>query len=189
MHILTNYTWDSKSLLSLILVGLPGLEARLVLRRNCSLHSRLSYRLSIEPLTPDDTADYIRMRLGAVGCDNEAIAMLHEATLGSLRDIDCVTTRHCVGLRARSASSWNATSSAAILSPRIFAPKPVKDRRRTESFGEQRLDSLLEAHQARLLLVRHGGWRVAQDRLLELLERRNRLHQARQHPCAVSASR
>ena len=95
LHILTNYAWDSKSLLSLILVGLPELEERLVLRRNRSLHSRLSYRLSIEPLSPDDTADYIRMRLGAVGCNKElftsdAIAMLHEATSGSLRDVDRV---------------------------------------------------------------------------------------------------
>ena len=95
MHILTNYAWDSKSLLSLILVGLPELEERLVMRRNRSLHSRLSYRLSIEPLSPDDTADYIRMRLAAVGCNKElftsdAIAILHEATSGSLRDVDRV---------------------------------------------------------------------------------------------------
>lgn len=95
LHILLNYGWDSKSLLSLILVGLPELDERLALRRNRSLHSRLSYRLSIEPLSPDDTADYVRMRLAAVGCNKElftsdAIAMLHEATSGSLRDVDRV---------------------------------------------------------------------------------------------------
>jgi general secretion pathway protein A len=49
--------------------------------------------LSIEPLAPDDTADYVRMRLAAVGCNKElftsdGIAMLHEATSGSLRDVD-----------------------------------------------------------------------------------------------------
>lgn len=95
LHILLNYSWDSKSLLSLILVGLPELDERLALRRNRSLHSRLAYRLSIEPLAPDDTADYIRMRLASVGCNKElftsdAIAMLHEATSGSLRDVDRV---------------------------------------------------------------------------------------------------
>jgi general secretion pathway protein A len=93
LHILLNYAWDSKALLSLILIGLPDLNDRLAMRRNRSLYSRLTYRLSIEPLTPNDTAEYIRARLSAAGIAKElftsdAIAMLHEAAAGSLRDID-----------------------------------------------------------------------------------------------------
>jgi general secretion pathway protein A len=93
LHILLNYSWDSRALLSLVLIGLPDLEDRLSRRRNRSLHSRLHYRLSIGPLSPDDTSDYLRVRLSAVGCNKElftsdAIAMLHEAASGSLRDID-----------------------------------------------------------------------------------------------------
>ena len=47
--------------------------------------------------SPDDTAEYIRFRLDAIGCTREiytsdAIAMLHEAALGSLREIDRVAT-------------------------------------------------------------------------------------------------
>ena len=72
LHILLNYSWDSKSLLSIILVGLPDLDECLSMRRNRSLHSRLTYHLSIEPLSPSDTADYIRLRLAS----------------GSLRDVD-----------------------------------------------------------------------------------------------------
>lgn len=95
LHILLNYAWDSKALLSLILIGLPDLNERLIMRRNRSLQSRLTYRLSIEPLSPEDTADYIRARLAAVGATKElfttdAIAILHEAVSGSLRDIDRV---------------------------------------------------------------------------------------------------
>lgn len=95
LHILLNYAWDSKALLSLILIGLPDLSERLAMRRNRSLHSRLTYRLSIEPLSPDDTAEYIRARLAAAGVNKElftsdAIAILHEAASGSLRDIDRV---------------------------------------------------------------------------------------------------
>ncbi len=95
LHILLNYSWDSRSLLSLILVGLPDLDERLAMRRNRSLHSRLHYRLSIEPLSPDDTAEYVRARLAAAGAGKElftsdAIAILHEAASGSLRDIDRV---------------------------------------------------------------------------------------------------
>ena len=93
LHILLNYSWDSRALLSLMLIGLPDLEERLSRRRNRSLHSRLHYRLSIGPLAPEDSADYIRVRLAAVGCNKElftsdAIALLHEAASGSLRDID-----------------------------------------------------------------------------------------------------
>jgi type II secretory pathway predicted ATPase ExeA len=97
LHILLNYAWDSRALLSLVLLGLPELETRMRLRRNRSLYSRLPYRLTIGPLTPDDTADYLRARLARVGCTKElftsdAIAMLHEAASGSLRDTDRIAT-------------------------------------------------------------------------------------------------
>ena len=83
--------------MSLILVCLPDLEDRLRLRRNRSLYSRLHHRLSIGPLTPEDTADYVRMRVGRVGGSKElyspdAIALLHEAAGGGLRDVDRVAT-------------------------------------------------------------------------------------------------
>ena len=96
LHILLNYAWDSKALLSLILIGLPDLNERLAMRRNRSLQSRLTYRLSIDPLSPDDTAEYIRTRLAAAGVTKElftsdAIAMIHEAASGSLRDIDRIS--------------------------------------------------------------------------------------------------
>lgn len=95
LHILLNYAWDSKALLSLILIGLPDLNERLSMRRNRSLHSRLTYRLSIEPLSPEDTAEYISARLATAGVTKDlfttdAIAILHEAASGSLRDIDRV---------------------------------------------------------------------------------------------------
>lgn len=97
LHILLNYQWDSRALLSLVLVGLPDLIDRLVLRRNRSLYSRIHTRLNVTPLTPDDTADYIRSRLKQAGCDREfvtadALAMLHEAAAGSLPDLDRLVT-------------------------------------------------------------------------------------------------
>jgi type II secretory pathway predicted ATPase ExeA len=93
LHILLNYQWDSRSLLSLVLVGLPELKDRLELRRNRSLYSRLYHRFAIGPLTSKDTAEYVRMRLRRVGCDREvfssdALMLLHEATAGAMREID-----------------------------------------------------------------------------------------------------
>lgn len=97
LHILLNYEWDSKPLLSLILVGLTDFEDRLRLRRNRSLYSRMTRRLTIDPLRPEDTADYLATRLRRAGCDREifhsdTIALLHEAASGSLRDIDRLAT-------------------------------------------------------------------------------------------------
>lgn len=97
LHILLNYQWDSRALLSLVLVGLPDLINRLVLRRNRSLYSRIHTRLNVTPLTPEDTADYIRSRLQQAGCARELVtadvlAMLHEAAAGSLRDLDRLVT-------------------------------------------------------------------------------------------------
>jgi len=97
LHILLNYQWDSRALLSLVLVGLPELNDRLALRRNRSLFSRIQRRLAISPLAPEDTIEYVRTRLHKAGCDRElftadALAMLHEAANGSLRDMDRLAT-------------------------------------------------------------------------------------------------
>ncbi len=97
LHILLNYQWDSRALLSLVLVGLPELEDRLSRRHHRSLYSRLHTRLRIEPLTPEDTAEYLRVRLHRAACERElfstdAIAMLHEAASGAHRDIDRLAT-------------------------------------------------------------------------------------------------
>ncbi len=101
LHILLNYEWDSRALLSLVLVGLPELLDRLELRRNRSLLSRIHRRFILTPLVQEDTADYLRFRLRAVGCDRElfteeAVALIHERASGTLRDIDRLAT---AGLR------------------------------------------------------------------------------------------
>lgn len=93
LHILLNYAWDSKALLSLVLVGLPELRERLALRRNRSLYSRIHHRLEVAALLPEDTTEYLRMRMDRAGCTREvfasdAIVLLHEATVGAMRDLD-----------------------------------------------------------------------------------------------------
>jgi type II secretory pathway predicted ATPase ExeA len=97
LHILLNYQWDSRALLSLVLVGLPELNGRLGLRRNRSLYSRIHNRFALEPSTVDDTAEYLRHRLRLAGADREifshdAVALIHELAGGSLRGIDRVAS-------------------------------------------------------------------------------------------------
>lgn len=97
LHILLNYEWDRRPLLSVVLVGLPELADRLALRINRSLYSRLHHRLRIDPLTVEDSAAYLRLRLERVGCTsellaNDAIAVLHEAAQGAHRELDRLAT-------------------------------------------------------------------------------------------------
>lgn len=93
LHILLNYEWDSRALLSLILVGLPELEGRMALRCHRSLLTRIHHRFLIAPATVDDTAEYVAFRLKGAGADHElfsreALAALHELAAGSLREVD-----------------------------------------------------------------------------------------------------
>lgn len=97
LHILANYQWDSRALLSVILVGLPETRQRLSLAKNRSLWSRIHTRLSLGEAAPGDTTEYILHRLKRAGCEREifssdALALIHEDTRGRLRDTDRVAT-------------------------------------------------------------------------------------------------
>jgi type II secretory pathway predicted ATPase ExeA len=63
LHILLNYNWDSRALLSLVLVGLPELRDRLALRRNRSLYSRIHHRFALDEASLADTGEYLAYRL------------------------------------------------------------------------------------------------------------------------------
>jgi len=61
-HIIGNYGWDSKPLLSLVLVGLPELGDGMTLCKNGSLWSRIHTRLKLGAAQPDHTAEYVVYR-------------------------------------------------------------------------------------------------------------------------------
>jgi type II secretory pathway predicted ATPase ExeA len=97
LHIMANYEWDSRALLSIILVGLPETKQRLALAKNRSLWSRIHTRVTLPDATPGDTAEYIAHRLRKAGCEREvfnsdAIALIHEQSQGRLRDTDRLAT-------------------------------------------------------------------------------------------------
>ena len=97
LHVLTNYSWDQKPLLSLILVGLSDLWDRMLLRRNRSLWSRIHTRIQLADGSPSDTAEYIEHRWRCVSqaanpFDSDTIALMHEAAVGRFRDIDRIAT-------------------------------------------------------------------------------------------------
>ena len=97
LHILSNYSWDQKPLLSIVLVGLPDLWRRLSLGIHRSLWSRIQCRIALDQASPDDTVEYVNYRLERAGGKptifvSSALALLHEASAGQLRDIDRLAT-------------------------------------------------------------------------------------------------
>ncbi|HKU44980.1 MAG TPA: AAA family ATPase [Polyangiales bacterium] len=97
LHILANHEWDARALLSIVLVGLPELKDRLALRKNRSLCSRIHTRVALGEASAADTAEYISHRMRRAGAErdvfsSDAIALMHEASRGHLRDLDRVTT-------------------------------------------------------------------------------------------------
>ena len=101
LHILLNYEWDSRALLSVVLIGLPELADRLALGTHRPLLSRLHARLHLDAVTLDDTEQYLRYRLKLAGCERELFpretaGLIHEASAGAHREIDRLAT---LGLR------------------------------------------------------------------------------------------
>jgi type II secretory pathway predicted ATPase ExeA len=97
LHILMNYEWDARALLSLMLVGLPELEGNLSRRAHRSLLTRIHHRFLIPPASVQDTAEYVRYRLATAGSDravfpDDALAAVHELSQGALREIDRLAT-------------------------------------------------------------------------------------------------
>lgn len=117
LHILLNFAWDSKALLSVILVGLPELWDQLELRRNRSLYSRLTVRTNIGSHTLEDTIEYVahRLRIAGRGAHTtfapEALPLLHDASQGSLRGIDRLAR---LALQQVSLTTQETVSASAI---------------------------------------------------------------------------
>lgn len=97
LHILANYEWDSRPLVTLVFAGLPELWDRMLLRRNRSLWSRIHTRVRLPDPEPGDTIEYVHHRLSLAGVErdlftSDALALLHEGSSGRLRDIDRLAT-------------------------------------------------------------------------------------------------
>jgi type II secretory pathway predicted ATPase ExeA len=85
-----NFAFDRKTLLTLWLVGLPALEARLRMQHHAPLASRVVGRVRLEPLARDDFRALIDHALKAAGAKDKllsdsALELLWRASRGVLR--------------------------------------------------------------------------------------------------------
>ena len=95
LHVLLNFDWDSRPLLTLVLVGLPELHERLRLGVHRSLLTRIGACVEIVPATAEQTTAYVRKRLQDAGARGElfapdALVQLHEFTGGVFRSVDII---------------------------------------------------------------------------------------------------
>ncbi len=93
LHLLANFQWDQRPLLSMVFVGLPELHDRLKLGIHRSLLTRIHTRVELSPTSPELTFAYVRKRLADAGAKHEiftadGLAQVHELTGGLLRSID-----------------------------------------------------------------------------------------------------
>jgi general secretion pathway protein A len=109
LHVLMNFERDSKSWLSIILVGLPDL--RETLKRNvlASLAARVPFRIQVPPLDAEQVKLYVRHRMSAAGCrrdvfSDDSLLLISKATAGIMRRIDVVSD-HCLTIAVKSKSN------------------------------------------------------------------------------------
>jgi len=105
LHVLLNFRMDSRSFLSVVLVGLPELRERLARNVLGSLSSRLPARIHLEPLKPETISEYLRHRMKIAGSaqgvfSEDADLAISEASGGILRKVD-VLAQACLEYAAK----------------------------------------------------------------------------------------
>ncbi len=109
LRLLLNLQWHERFLITLLLFGQPELAA--AIEQNKPLEQRIGIKSRIEPLTREETQDYIQHRLRVAGHSQpeavftiEAVRMLYESTggiprrLNRLCDISLLAAMH-LGLK------------------------------------------------------------------------------------------
>jgi type II secretory pathway predicted ATPase ExeA len=96
IRMITNLVRDGQPRVRLILAGSPALEERLASPKLESLNQRIAARCYLQPLNYDETLDFVRSQIAAVGGDpnrlfaDDAIHAVYQATGGIPRLINQV---------------------------------------------------------------------------------------------------
>jgi general secretion pathway protein A len=116
---LLNIQTNERTLVTLLLAGTPELTASI--QRVQHLDRRVSIRCTLNPLTPDQTAQYIRYRLNVAGAESsmftrEALTLVHGASRGVPRAINDVCDSALLLARLDHLTSIDATAMRRVLS-------------------------------------------------------------------------
>jgi general secretion pathway protein A len=141
VRLLSNFETTTAKLLQIVLVGQPELKAKLDLPELRQLKQRVGLRCQIPPLTPDETAQYIRSRLRIAGAsDNRifgdsAIERITQYACGIPRVINTLGD-HC--LLFGYADQQRRIDRAAVDQAIEYMEEGMPTRRRVRSLGGRR---------------------------------------------------
>jgi general secretion pathway protein A len=130
LRLLTNLETHERKLLQIILIGQPELREILLQPQLEQLAQRVIARFHLEALSPKETAQYIRHRLGVAGLPEStlfeaaAAARVHQLTHGVPRRINLLCDRALLGAYATGQHTVN---------------KCIVDKAATEVFGLEKL--------------------------------------------------
>lgn len=98
LRLLSNIETPSEKLLQIILIGQPELLSKLESHKLRQLNQRISVRLSLQPLSSEETRQYIEYRLAKVGRGNlgfkdSAINRIYQYSRGIPRLINLIASR------------------------------------------------------------------------------------------------
>ena len=130
VRLLTNLETSKQKLLQIILIGQPELRELLARTDLRQLAQRITGRYHLEPLSRDETAEYIEHRLrvaGAIGevFDSGARKEVFRLSQGVPRLINVICDRALLGAYSREARSVNRTlvrRAAAEISGKAYQP-------------------------------------------------------------------
>ena len=107
LRLLTNLETQERKLLQIVLVGQPELRTLLQRPELEQLAQRVIARVHLGPMQRDETADYVRHRLGVAGLVGElpfdagALALVHRLSAGVPRRINLLCQRAMLGAYAQ----------------------------------------------------------------------------------------
>ena len=141
VRLLSNFETTTAKLLQIVLVGQPELKAKLDLPELRQLKQRVGLRCQIPPLTPDETAQYIRSRLRIAGASenrifgDSAIERITQYACGIPRVINTLCD-HC--LLFGYADQQHRIDRTAVDQAIEYMEEGMPTRRRVRSLGGRR---------------------------------------------------
>ncbi len=106
LRLLTNLETSERKLLQIILLGQPELKEMLERSDLRQLAQRITARYHLQPLSKEESSEYIRHRLAVAGCNrpvfsNKAIHLLFHFSHGTPRLINLLCDRALLGVYSR----------------------------------------------------------------------------------------
>ena len=136
IRLLTNLETDHEKLLQIILIGQPELTEKLARPELRQLNQRITARYNLEPLTPGETAAYIRHRLEVAGLPGGqelfppgVVREIHKRAAGIPRQINLLCDRTLLGAYGRSMSKVNrqlvVAAAGEVFGPSVAHSKAI----------------------------------------------------------------